>query len=123
VMDDFFFSCSLFSVSHTTCFVTLTGCCVIKAKLQLSLRFTRHHARWRWVVSFTLQPFYPQGKSTRYPLNRRLGGSQSQSGHGGEEKNSQPLPVLEPPIIQPAAQHYTTEQSRLLSSTHFVPAL
>jgi hypothetical protein len=37
-------------------------------------------------------------------LDRRLGGSQSRSGHGGEEKNSQPPPGLEPPIIQPVVQ-------------------
>jgi len=28
-----------------------------------------------------------------YPLDRRLDGSQSRSGRGGEEKNSQPLPA------------------------------
>jgi hypothetical protein len=33
-------------------------------------------------------------------LDRRLGGLQSQSGRGGEEKNSQPLPGFEPLIIQ-----------------------
>jgi hypothetical protein len=48
-----------------------------------------------------------------YPLDRRLGGPQSWSGCGGEEKNTQPLPGLEPPIIQPVAQRYTTELSRL----------
>jgi hypothetical protein len=32
----------------------------------------------------------PQGKSLWYPLDRRLGGPQSRSGRGGEEKNSQP---------------------------------
>jgi hypothetical protein len=47
-------------------------------------------------------------------MDRRLGGSQSQSGHGGEEKNSQPLSGLEPPIIQPVAQHYTTKLSQLI---------
>jgi hypothetical protein len=52
--------------------------------------------RWRWVVSFTSRPHYPQGKSPRYPLDRRLGGAQSRSGHGGEYKNSQPLPRIEP---------------------------
>jgi hypothetical protein len=52
--------------------------------------------RWRWVVS----PWYP--------LDRRLCGPQSWSGHGGEEKNFQPLPGLEPPIIQIVAQSYTT---------------
>jgi hypothetical protein len=38
----------------------------------------------------------------------------SRSGRGGEEKNSELLPGLEPPIIQPLAQRYTTELSRLL---------
>jgi hypothetical protein len=52
----------------------------------------------------------PQGKSPWYPLDRRLGGPQSRSGPGGEEKNSQPLPGLEPPIIQPVVQRYTAEQ-------------
>jgi hypothetical protein len=36
------------------------------------------------------------------------------------EKNSQPLPVLELPIIQPVAQGYTTELSRL-EFTHSLP--
>jgi hypothetical protein len=53
-------------------------------------------------------PLYP-----RYPLDRRLGGSQSRFGRGGEEKNYQPLPGLEPPIIQPVVQRYTTDLSRL----------
>jgi hypothetical protein len=65
------------------------------------------------VVSFTSRPFYPQGKSRFYPLDRRLGGPQSQSGRGGEEKNSHPLPGLESPIIHLVAQRYTTELSRL----------
>jgi hypothetical protein len=52
--------------------------------------------RWRLVVSFTSRPLYTKGKSTRYPLDRRLGGPQSRSGRGGEEKNSQPPPRIEP---------------------------
>jgi hypothetical protein len=71
--------------------------------------------RWRWVVSFTPRPIRPQGKSPWYPLDRRLGGPHSRSGRGGEEKNSQPLPGLEPPIIQPVAQRYTTELSQINS--------
>jgi hypothetical protein len=67
------------------------------------------------VVSFTFPSLYPQGKSPSYPLNRRLGGPQSRSGHGGEEINSQPPPGIEPPIIQPVVQQYTTELSRFLS--------
>jgi hypothetical protein len=53
----------------------------------------------RRVVSFTPQPLCPHGKSPSYPLDRRLGGPQNRSARGGEEKNSQPLPGLEPLII------------------------
>jgi hypothetical protein len=51
---------------------------------------------WMWVVSFTHRPLYPQRKSPQYPLYRRLSGSQNRSGRGGEEKNSQPPPGIEP---------------------------
>jgi hypothetical protein len=63
------------------------------------------------VVSFRHQLLYPQGKSPWYPLDRRMGGPQSQSGHTGEEKYSQILLAFKPPIIQPIAQCYTTELS------------
>jgi hypothetical protein len=69
--------------------------------------------RWRWGVNFTPRPLYPQGKSPWGPLDWRLGGPQNRSGRGGEEKNSQPLPGLEPSIIQPEAQRYTIELSQL----------
>jgi hypothetical protein len=52
--------------------------------------------RWKRVVSFTPRPLWPQGISPRYPLARRLGKPQRQSVHGGEEKNSQPQPGIEP---------------------------
>jgi hypothetical protein len=52
---------------------------------------------------------YPQGKSSWYPLDRRLGGPQSRFGHGGEEKYSQPMPGFEPAIIPPVTQRHTTE--------------
>jgi hypothetical protein len=42
-----------------------------------------------------------------------MGGPQSRSKRGGEEKNSHPLRGIEPPIIQPVAQRYSTEVSRL----------
>jgi hypothetical protein len=45
-------------------------------------------------------------------LDKRLDGSQSRSERGGEEKNSQHLTGLEPPIIQAVAQRYTAELSR-----------
>jgi hypothetical protein len=69
--------------------------------------------RRRWVVSFTPRPLYPPGKIPRYPSDRRLVEPQSRSERGGEEKNSQPLPGLEPPIIQLVAQRYATELSRV----------
>jgi hypothetical protein len=56
----------------------------------------------------------PPRKETLVSLDRRLDGLQSRSGRGGEEKNSQLLPELERPIIQPVAQRYTAELSRLL---------
>jgi hypothetical protein len=67
--------------------------------------------RLRLLVSLKPRPLYPQGNILWYPLDRRLGGPQSR---GGEEKNSQPLPGLELPIVQPVAQSYNTELSRLL---------
>jgi hypothetical protein len=42
-------------------------------------------------------------------LDERLDGPQGRSGHCGEEKNSQLLPGLESPIIQPVAQRYNTD--------------
>jgi hypothetical protein len=51
------------------------------------------------VVSFTSRSL-PQEKSPWYSL----GGPQSWSVRGGEEKNSQPLPGFELPIIQSLAQ-------------------
>jgi hypothetical protein len=51
--------------------------------------------RCRLVARFTPRPLYPQGKSPLYLLDRRLGGNQSRSGRGGEEKNSKPPPGIE----------------------------
>jgi hypothetical protein len=77
----------------------------------IALRILGLGTRWMWMISFTPRPLYPQGKSSWYALDRRLGWPQSRSGRGGEEKNFQPLPGLEPPIIQPIAQSYTTKRS------------
>jgi hypothetical protein len=54
------------------------------------------------VVSFTPRPLYSLGKSPRYPLYRRVGGPQSQSGQRGEE-TFLTLPGLElRPLGRPA---------------------
>jgi len=58
-------------------------------------------------------PLYSHGKSPWHPLDRRLGGPQTQSRSSGEKKNSQPLLGLESPIIQPVGQSYTTELPQL----------
>jgi hypothetical protein len=65
--------------------------------------------RWRWVVSFTPWPLYPQGKSPPYPLDRRLSGPQSRSGHGAEVKNSQPHRDSNSnhSTVQPVVSRYT----------------
>jgi hypothetical protein len=71
------------------------------------------------VVNFTAKSLYTQGKSPWYSLDRRLGGSQSHSGRGGEEKNSQHLPGIESSVIQPVAQRCTTELFRLQKKSKF----
>jgi hypothetical protein len=44
----------------------------------------------------TPRQLYTQYKNPRYPTDRRLGGPQSRSGRGSEEKNSQLPPGIEP---------------------------
>jgi hypothetical protein len=64
--------------------------------------------RWRWVVSFTSRPLYPQGKRLWYPFDRMLGGPQSRSERGGEEINSQPpaeTQTTDNPARSPALYH------------------
>jgi hypothetical protein len=62
-------------------------------------------------VSGQLQarPLYPRGKRPRYPLDRRLGGPQSQSGPRGEEKilDSTGTRTPTPSVVQPVASRYT----------------
>jgi hypothetical protein len=62
--------------------------------------FIKHHAlktylggggverctRWRWMISFTPRSLYPREIAPGTGWNRRLGGPQSWSGRGGEEK-------------------------------------
>jgi hypothetical protein len=61
------------------------------------------------MVSFTPQPLYPQGKSPRYLLDRRLSGPQSRSGRLGEEKILDPTRTLNSDllVVQPIGSHYT----------------
>jgi hypothetical protein len=67
---------------------------------------------WRWVVNFTLRPLYLRGKSPRYPLQRRLCGSQSRSVHSGGEKNPCPYRELKPGRLARSLVTILTELSR-----------
>jgi hypothetical protein len=51
---------------------------------------TNSWSRHQMEVSFTPRPLYPQGKSPWYPLDRRLGGSESRSGRGVKRKIPSP---------------------------------
>jgi hypothetical protein len=73
-----------------------------------------------WVVSYRPWSLYSQGKSPSYQFDRRLSGPQNRSGRGSGDKTFQSLSGLEPPIIQPVAQRYSTELSRLVSSFKFL---
>jgi hypothetical protein len=65
--------------------------------------------RQRWRVRFTLWPLYSPGKSSWFPLELRLGGPESQSGHCGDKKNLLPLPGIEPQFIGcPDVGHHCT---------------
>jgi hypothetical protein len=50
------------------------------------LRFLDLGTSWRRVVSLKPRSLYPQRKSPRYPLDRKLGGPQSRAEQRGEEK-------------------------------------
>jgi hypothetical protein len=57
--------------------------------------------RWKWVVSFTSLPLYPRINNPPYQLNRRLDEPQIRSGSGGDKKNFQPQPEIEPRSSSP----------------------
>jgi hypothetical protein len=64
-------------------------------------------SRWRWVVSFTPRLLYPQGKRPWYPLDRRLGGAQSRSGHGDEKFSAfAGTRIPDHPVRSPALYHW-----------------
>jgi hypothetical protein len=56
----------------------------------------------------------PPGKEPLVHIGYKARWTQIRSGGSGEEKNSQSLPGLQPPIIQPIVQRYITELFRLL---------
>jgi hypothetical protein len=60
---------------------------------------------------------YPQGKNPSYPMDRKVGGPQRQSGLYGEEKSLLPLPGIEPQSLYPLS--YPCSHSHRRSSWFF----
>jgi hypothetical protein len=69
----------------------------------IALLFHDHGTRRGWGVSVTPQTNFTPGK-TWYPLYRRLGGPQGQS---GQVRKISPPPGFDPRTVQPVASHYT----------------
>jgi hypothetical protein len=61
---------------------------------------------WRWVVSFTPLPLYPQGKNTRSSLNKRIAGLQSRCGRRGENSWPYRESNSDPSVVQPIVNRY-----------------
>jgi hypothetical protein len=68
-------------------------------------RFLHLGTSWGGVFSFMTRPLYPQGKSPRYPIERRLGGLQNR----GEETIFNPTGTQTPTplVVLPAVSRYT----------------
>jgi hypothetical protein len=102
------------SFTYESCLLYCIRICLLSLCFNRALNHKGVLGEWRYSSThYSPRPLDPPGKSLWYPLDRRLGGHQSPSGRGDEEKNSHPLPGLETPIIQPVAQRYTTDISRL----------
>jgi hypothetical protein len=74
--------------------------------------------RWSSVVNVTCWLIYPQGKTIRYQLNRRMGGAQNPSGHFG--KNLLPMMGIKPDWRAPRLVPIVTELSCILMMIHSV---
>jgi hypothetical protein len=78
--------------------------------------------RWRWVVSFMLQPLQPWGKSSRFLLDRRLGEPQSWAGRYAVEKNLTPArnqtPATLPLVLSPQSVIKLLDYSYHFNTTH-----
>jgi hypothetical protein len=69
--------------------------------------------RWRVVISYTYRSLYPLGNSPRYPLDSRMGGPQSRSEHGREQRNLLLLPRIEPKLFDRAVSSLDTVLTEL----------
>jgi hypothetical protein len=78
----------------------------IYGRVEMKSRILNLGTRWRWVVSFTPQPLYPQVNFLRYPLDRRF---LSRSGRCGVEEDLLLLPGIEPRPSNPQPVPIPTE--------------
>jgi hypothetical protein len=95
----------------------------VKVKLKLPLCLTKHQAmktlekvemylhaffdlgtRWRWVGQLYKAAALLPGKEPQYPLDRRLGGPQDQTGHGVLREKFPSSVGNRTPIMQPVSQ-------------------
>jgi hypothetical protein len=85
---------------------------IVYIKAKLSLSFITHYAMKTYVgvVSFTCRPLYHRGKSPPpYPLDRRLGGTQSNGPYDMENRKSCPCRKSNPgrPACSPSLNRHT----------------
>jgi hypothetical protein len=77
---------------------TMTIACSLHDSVTKSCKYGILNAKCKSRVGVRLGrlPMVRRTLSPWYPLDKRLGGPQSRSGRGGEKKNSQPPPGIEP---------------------------
>jgi hypothetical protein len=96
--------------SENSCIEDWIHCVLLKTyKCDRMLKYNKYKnlgTRWRWVISFTPLPLYPEERVPGTPLDRRLGEPQSRSGRRGEEK-SLAFAVNRTPAAQTVVGHYT----------------
>jgi hypothetical protein len=72
---------------------------------------------------FMSRSLCPQGKRPRYPWDRRLGGLQSRSGHGGEEDKSLHCARRDMNPIRNDSRRKTSVQRLTVVGYHSPPAV
>jgi hypothetical protein len=96
------------------------ACFISYYKSYSHVSLIKRKCRGRWVVSFTPLSLYHRWKSSRYPLDRRLGGPRSRSGHWSREKTLAST-GNRTPAVQPVAHRYTdwAIESRIFKFLYF----
>jgi hypothetical protein len=82
----------------------------INKQVKLSLYLTKYDTMkmyWGSVGIDVSGQLHARGKSLQYPLDRRIGGTQSRSREGGQEKKFPPLTGIETQSSIPKSTHYT----------------